>query len=73
MSLPIDCSGESPAPGQADVVRTAAARKCGETSFAMLRMFGCDKGILQIIGDIDEPMWSDDDFDMIARPRELMG
>ena len=35
-------------------------------------MFGCDKGILQIIGDIDEPMWSDDDFDMIARPRQLM-
>ena len=35
-------------------------------------MFGCDEGILQIIGDIDEPMWSDDDFDMIARPHELM-
>ena len=35
-------------------------------------MFGCDEGILQIIGDIDEPMWSDDDFDMITRPHELM-
>ncbi|WP_420640259.1 hypothetical protein [Candidatus Poriferisocius sp.] len=35
-------------------------------------MFGCDRGILQIIGDIDEPMWSDDDFDMIARPRQML-
>lgn len=35
-------------------------------------MFGCDKGILQIIGDIDEPMWSDDDFDMTARPHQLL-
>jgi len=39
----------------------------------MFRVFGCDEGILQIIGDIDEPMWSDDDFDMIVGPRALMG
>ena len=73
MSLPIDCPGESPAPGQTDPVRMATERKGGENPLAMLQMFGCDEGILQIIGDIDEPMWSDDDFDMIARPRELMG
>ncbi len=35
-------------------------------------MFGCDKDILQIIGDIDQPLWSDDDFDMIARPRQIV-
>lgn len=31
-------------------------------------MFGCDEGILEVIGDIDKPIWSDGDFDMIARP-----
>ena len=36
-------------------------------------MFGCDEGILQIISDIDEPIWSDDDFDMIARPHQILG
>lgn len=35
-------------------------------------MFGCDEGILQIVGDIDSPIWPDDEFDMIARPRELL-
>lgn len=35
-------------------------------------MFGCDKDILQIIGDIDEPIWSDDDFDMVARPSQIL-
>ena len=36
-------------------------------------MFGCDEGILQVIGDIDEPIWSDDDFDMISRPHQNLG
>ena len=36
-------------------------------------MFGCDEGILQIIGDIDEAIWTDDDFDMIARPHHILG
>ena len=36
-------------------------------------MFGCDKDILQIVGDIDEPIWSDDDFDMVAHPRRILG
>jgi prevent-host-death family protein len=36
-------------------------------------MFGCDKDILQIVGDIDEPIWPDDDFDMIARPHQVLG
>ena len=35
-------------------------------------MFGCDKDILRIVGDIDEPIWSDDDFDMIARPHRIL-
>lgn len=35
-------------------------------------MFGCDEGILQIVGDIDSPIWADDEFDMIARPGELL-
>ena len=35
-------------------------------------MFGCDKDILQIVGDIDKPIWSDDDFDMIVRPHQIL-
>lgn len=35
-------------------------------------VLGCDEGILQIIGDIDEPIWTDDDFDMIARPHQIL-
>ncbi|MCY4257372.1 MAG: type II toxin-antitoxin system Phd/YefM family antitoxin [bacterium] len=36
-------------------------------------MFGCDKEILQIMGDIDQPLWSDEDFNMIARPGQVLG
>ena len=35
-------------------------------------MFGCDDDILQIVGDIDEPIWFDDDFDMIVRPHQIL-
>ncbi len=73
MSQPTARSRESPAPGQTDPVQTATVGKCGDHSPSMFRVFGCDEGILQIIGDIDEPMWSDDDFDMIVGPRALMG
>ncbi|MCY4037484.1 MAG: hypothetical protein OXF64_08545 [bacterium] len=36
-------------------------------------MFGCDRDVLQIVGDIDEPLWSENDFDMAARPHQILG